>query len=116
MGRYKLDDVAQFLHKPPKRSSNPACLAPRHQNPTIIAPPPQPATPPAMSIVSISAVYRSPLPAPSDTNSFAVTTAVAPATEASPQSAQTTHVAAVRKALTQLQDELVSEGAGSGER
>lgn len=59
-----------------------------------------------MSVVSISAVYNSPLPAPSDTKTFTITTMAVPATEASSQASQTAHVSAVRETISKLQDEV----------
>jgi hypothetical protein len=57
-----------------------------------------------MSTVTISAVYNSPLPAPSDCNTSTISTTVAVATEASSQTEQTAHVTAVRESVSQLQD------------
>lgn len=61
---------------------------------------------PTMSTLSITAIYNSPLPAPSDTKAFTIATSVSPATETSPQVSQTAHVASVREAVAKLQDEV----------
>ena len=52
---------------------------------------------------AVTAVYASPLPAPSDHHTFAVPAESAMATEGSSQSEQTVHVKAAREAVARMQ-------------